>query len=209
VPRTQLYAEGKLPRDQLFSSTPPDPAFAQFTPATSPAEFADVFAAGFGTENLVTNSFRLAYLQDAQLNPDGGFPTVTDARPPANPANPLRQALKTNDLRNWVPTAPVFLCAGNQDPTVLYMNTTLIRDYWVANGLTADVRVLDLDSSITIDDPQAGRKLGFAAAKAAVAAAAVSGGATDEGAAAVRESYHSTLIPPFCLDAAKSFFDAR
>ena len=28
VPRTQLFAEGKLPRDQLFSSTPPDPSFA-------------------------------------------------------------------------------------------------------------------------------------------------------------------------------------
>lgn len=209
VPRTQLFAEGKLPRDQLFSGTPPDPSYAQFTPATTPAELAHVFAAGFGTENLVTNSFRLAYLQDAQANPDGAFPAVTDGRPAANPANGLRQAFKTNDLRNWTPTSPVLLCAGDGDPTVLYMNTQLIRDYWTTSGTTAEIRVLDLDSDVSLDDPYAARKLGFAAAKAAVAAAAVAGGATDNGVAAVTESYHSTLVPPFCLSAAKSFFDER
>jgi hypothetical protein len=207
VPRTQLFAEGKLPRAQLFNSTPPDPSYAQFTPATTPSELAPVFAAGFGTENLVTNSYRLAYLQDAQANPDGGFPTVTDGRPAANPQHPLRQALKTNDLRTWTPTSPVLLCAGDEDPTVLYMNTQLIRDYWSANDATAEIRVLDLDSDVSLDDPYAARKLGFAAAKAAIAAAAVSGGATDNGVAAVTEAYHSTLVPPFCISAAKSFFD--
>jgi hypothetical protein len=173
-----------------------------------PADLAPVFAAGFGTENLVTNSFRLAYLQDAQAHPDGGFPAVTDGRPATSPANPLRQAFKTNDLRTWTPTSPVFLCAGDEDPTVLYMNTQLMRDYWAANGATAEIRVLDLDSGVSLDDPYAARKIGFAAAKAAIAAAAVSGGATDNGVAAVTEAYHSTLVPPFCLSAAKSFFDA-
>jgi predicted esterase len=201
VPRTQLFAEGKLPRNQLFNSTPPDPSFAPFTPATMPAELADVFAAGFGTDHLVPNAFRLAYLQDAQAHPDGGFPLVTDGRPAANPANPLRQAYKTNDLRNWVPTAPVLLCAGNEDPTVSYMNTRLMQDFWTANGATANVSVVDLDSSIQIDDPHAARKLGFAAAKQVIE--------DDGGRAAVVESYHSTLLPPFCLSAVKSFFDAR
>jgi predicted esterase len=207
VPRTQLFAEGRLPRDQLFSSTPPDPAYAPYTPATAPANLARVFAAGFGPDHLVTNAYRLAYLRDAQLNPDGGFPTVTDGRPAANPGNGLRRAFKTNDLRTWTPTAPVFLCAGNEDPTVLYMNTQLIRDYWAATGATTQVRLLDLESALAINDPYAARKLGFAGAKAAVAAAAVSGGATDGGAAAVIEAYHSTLVPPFCLSAVKSFFD--
>jgi hypothetical protein len=201
VPRTQLFAEGKLPRDQLFSSTPPDPSFASITPATSPAELAPVFAAGFGTENLVTNAFRLAYLQDAQANPDGGFPTVLDGRPAANPANGLRRAFKRNDLRTWVPSAPVFLCGGNEDPTVLFMNTQLIQSYWAANGATAAVTVLDLDSDITSNDPDAGRKAAFAAAKAALEA--------DGGEAEVIESYHSTLLPPFCLSAVKSFFDSK
>jgi hypothetical protein len=201
VPRTQLFAEGKLPRDQLFSSTPPDPSFASITPATSPAELAPVFAAGFGTENLVTNAFRLAYLQDAQANPDGGFPTVLDGRPAANPANGLRRAFKRNDLRTWVPSTPVFLCGGNEDPTVLFMNTQLIQSYWAANAATGPVSVLDLDSDISINDPDAGRKAAFAAAKAALEA--------DGGQAEVIESYHSTLLPPFCLSAVKSFFDSK
>jgi predicted esterase len=201
VPRTQLFAEGKLPRDQLFNSTPPDPSFAQFTPATSPANLAPVFAQGFGPENLVTNAFRLAYLQDAQANPDGGFPTVLDNRPAANPANGLRRAYKRNDLRTWVPTAPVFLCGGNEDPTVIFMNTQLIQAYWAANGVTAPITVLDLDSGITSGDPDAARKAAFAVAKAAIR--------DDGGDAAVIESYHSTLLPPFCLSAVKSFFDSH
>jgi predicted esterase len=200
VPRTQLFAEGKLPRDQLFDSTPPDPSFAQFTPATTPANLAPVFAQGFGPDHLVTNAFRLAYLQDAQANPDGGFPNVLDNRPAANPGNGLRRAFKRNDLRTWVPTAPVFLCGGADDPTVTFMNTQLIQSYWSANGVTAPVTVLDLESDITSSDPNAARKAAFAAAKAAIAA--------DGGDAAVIESYHSTLVPPFCLSAVKSFFDS-
>ena len=199
VPRTQLFAEGTLPRDQLFDSTPPDPSFAQFTPATSPANLAPVFAAGFGPDHLVTNAFRLSYLQDAQANPDGSFPNMLDNRPAANPANGLRRAFKRNDLRTWVPTQPVFLCGGADDPTVLFMNTQLIQSYWAANGVTAPVTVLDLESDITSGDPNAARKAAFAAAKAAIAA--------DGGDAAVIESYHSTLVPPFCLSAVKSFFD--
>jgi predicted esterase len=200
VPRTQLFAEGKLPRDQLFDSTPPDPSLAQFTPATAPANLASVFAQGFGPEHLVTNAFRLAYLQDAQANPDGGFPNMLDNRPAANPANGLRRAFKRNDLRTWVPAAPVFLCGGADDPTVLFMNTQLIQAYWSANGVTSPVTVLDLESEITSDDPNGARKAAFAAAKAATAA--------DGGDAAVIESYHSTLVPPFCLSAVKSFFDS-
>jgi hypothetical protein len=199
VPRTQLFAEGKLPRDQLFDSTPPDPSFAAFTPATEPANLAPIFALGFGPDHLVTNAFRLAYLQDAQANPDGSFPTVLDNLPAANPANGLRRAFKRNDLRTWVPTAPVFLCGGADDPTVLFMNTQLIQNYWNANGVTAPVTVLDLESGISPGDPDAARKAGFAAAKAALEA--------DGGDEAVAESYHSTLVPPFCLSAVKSFFD--
>ena len=199
VPRTQLFAEGKLPRDQLFDSTPPDPAFAPFTPATTPANLASVFAQGFGPDHLVANAFRLSYLQDAQANPDGSFPTVLDNRPAANPANGLRRAFKRNDLRVWVPTAPVFLCGGADDPTVLFMNTQLIQAYWSANGVTAPVTVLDLESPITSSDPDAARKAAFAVAKEAIEA--------DGGDAAVQESYHSTLVPPFCLSAVKSFFD--
>jgi hypothetical protein len=149
----------------------------------------------------------LKYLQDAQTNPDGGFPTVTDGRPAAAPANPLRVAFKRNDLRDWSPTAPVQLCAGHDDPTVLYLNTERIDAYWKTTGVTA--KVLDVDGNVSLGDGDATIKLAFDTAKAAIAASAVAGGATDNGAAAVAEAYHSTLVPPFCLAATKSFFDDK
>lgn len=204
--RAELFSEGKLPESELFSSTPPDPSYAQYTPSTTPANLAPVFAIGFGPDHLVTNSYRLAYLQDAQANPDGAFPTTTDGLAAANPLHPLRKAFKTNDLRNWLPGAPVMLCAGDEDPTVLYINTQFMQNYWQANNAPA-LKVLDVDGSISLNDPDASLKAGFAAAKAAVAANAVAAGATDNGTAAVFEAYHTTLVAPFCLAAVRSFFN--
>ena len=134
-----IYANGQLPQNVLFNSTPPSAAYASITPATTPANLAPSFALGFGTPDLVTNAFRLSYLQDAAANPDGGFPTVTTGVPAAAPALALRQDLKTNDLRNWAPTAPVLLCAGDSDPTVFYLNTQLIQSYWAAASPTSTV----------------------------------------------------------------------
>lgn len=205
--RSQLYDQGLLPRQQLFNSTPPDPAYAAYTPATSPSDLAHVFALGFGTEALITNAYRLGYLQDSLARPDGGFPTLTDGLPATSPAHPLRIAFKANDLRNWSPTTPVLLCAGHDDPTVLYLNTDLMQRYWTAAGVTTSIRVLDVDDDPAVNDPDLGLKLGFNTAKEAIAAAAVAGGATDGGAAAVSEAYHSTLVPPFCLASVQSFFD--
>ncbi len=207
TPISSLYAAGALPKDVLFSSTPPAPEFASITPATTPAPLAPIFAMGFGSPNLVTNAYRLGYLRDAQAAPDGGIPTVSTGIPAASPTNTLRQALKTNDLRNWSPKAPVLLCAGDQDPTVFYLNTQLMQGYWTANVPAAPVTVLDVDSGITPGDPYAGLKNGFSAAKALVAANAVAGGATDGGATAVLQAYHGGLVPPVCLSAVKSFFD--
>ena len=65
TPRSQLYAQGKLPEFELFSATPPAPQFAADTPATTPADLAEVFALGFGPANLLKNTYRLSYLQDA------------------------------------------------------------------------------------------------------------------------------------------------
>ncbi len=198
--RSAIYDQGQLPREQLFSSTPPDPAFAAYTPATSPADLAPVFALGFGPDALILNSYRLNYLQDAQANPDGGFPTRTDGRPAATPANGLRQAFKANDLRTWVPTAPTLLCAGNEDPVVLYLNTSLMQQYWADNGATG-VTVLDVDDEPSLDDPYLELKTGFAAAKQALE---LSGGTT-----AVLEAYHTSLVSPFCLAAVTEYFDDR
>jgi alpha-beta hydrolase superfamily lysophospholipase len=204
-----LYAQGKLPQNALFNSTPPAPQYAAMTPATTPPNLAPAFAKGFGSDNLVTNAYRLNYLQDAQANPDGGFPNTTTDTPTTTAKNGLRQDAAKNDLRNWSPTAPVLLCAGDSDPTVLYLNTQLMQGYWAKAAPTASVTVLDVDSASSSGDPYGSLKTGFAAAKAAVAASGVAGGATDGGALSVLQAYHATLVPPFCLQAVKSFFDTH
>jgi alpha/beta superfamily hydrolase len=207
TPRSQLYAQGKLPEYALFSSTPPDPAFADITPPTTPANLAEVFALGFGTGNLIQNSYRLSYLQDAQSNPDGGWPIITSGVAAANSGLPWRRALQMNDLRNWVPTAPVLLCGGDGDPLVFWLNTDLMQRYWSSHApATAPISVLDLESAVSNNDPYATLKKDFGIAKDLVATTAVAQGATDGGALAVAEAYHTTLVAPFCFAAVKSFF---
>jgi hypothetical protein len=209
TPLADLEAQGKIPGSALFNSTPPDPSYAPFTPAIEPADLAAVFAKGFGADFLITNAYRATYLQDSAAAPDGAFPTKTDGLPPASPTQALRRALKTNDLRNWAPTAPVLLCAGSQDPTVFYLNTQAIQDYWAASAPTASVTVLNVDAAPASGDPYTDLKNGFQAAKDLVRTAAVIGGASDGGDEAVFGAYHAGLVPPFCLSAVKSFFDAR
>ena len=210
TPRSQLVADGKLPESAMFSATPPDPAYAAITPATTPANLAPIFALGFGPGNLIQNSFRLSYLQDAQANPDGGFPTLTSGVPPASPALALRKALAQNDLRNWTPTAPMLLCGGDQDPSVFWLNTQLMQDYLTLTApASSALQVLDLDAAQSTADPYASIKTQFGVAKQIVADAAVLQGATDHGAGAVADVYHSTLVPPFCLAAVISFFAAH
>lgn len=206
IPRSDLVAQGKLPASALFSSTPPDPSYADITPATQPANLAPVFAAGFGTDNLVTNGFRQNFLTDQRLNPDGGWPTITTGVAAATPGLPLRQALKQNDLRNWTPTAPTLLCGGNLDPAVFWLNTQLMQGYWESTAPTAPVDVLDVDSVLAGGEPYDDLKGRFELAKAMIAASAVAQGATDGGARAVLEAYHTTLVAPFCIAAASRFF---
>jgi hypothetical protein len=207
TPLSTLESNGSLP-PALFSSTPPSAAYAAETPALTPTNLATVFAAGFGTNFLVTNAYRLSYLQDAAASPDGGFPTLTNGLPPPNPSNGFRQDLKINDLRSWGPTAPVLLCGGSSDPTVFFFNTQLMQDYWTANSPSSVFTVLDVDSAAASNDPYATLKTEFAAAVAAVRVDAIASGATDGGNSAVLADYHATLVPPFCLSAAKSFFDS-
>lgn len=213
VPTDTLFAKGKLPATQLFNSQPPAPQFASLTPPSAPplvpAELTPLFASGFGTSNLVRNAYRLSMLEDQVVNPDGAYPAPTTAMAPAaNPAQPLRQAFKRNDLRNWVPRAPVLLCGGHLDPMVFFFNAEIEQAYWknahVAQGLTS---VLDVDSAPGANDPFAALKTGFAQAKAAVAAHAVQAGATDNGLSAVLQAYHPDIVAPFCMVAARGFFD--
>ena len=175
-------------------------------PCTTPANLAAVFSLGFGSDALIQNSFRLSYLRDAQAHPDGGFPTHTSGTAAESPQLPWRQALQRNDLRNWVPTAPVLLCGGDGDPVVFWLNTELMQEYWASQPSgAASIGILDLEASASADDSYAAVKQGFALAKDLVAADAVAQGATDGGERAVAEAYHTTLVAPFCFAAAKAF----
>jgi poly(3-hydroxybutyrate) depolymerase len=208
--RSEIYAAGELPEDALFDPSPPAPQFAGLTPATSPANLAEVFALGFGTGNLIINNYRLQYLMDAQAHPDGGWPNMTTGVPSTSAALPLRQAAARNDLRTWVPTAPMLLCGGDSDPQVFWLNTQLMQSYWsTSSPSTTSYRVLDIDAGALTGGPDSALTTAFAVAKAAVAADAISNGATDFGAAAVLEAYHAELVAPFCAAAVELFFSSQ
>jgi alpha/beta superfamily hydrolase len=192
-----LVARGEIPASAVFSSTPPAPEFAPLTPARIGNSYFDqVFALGFGTDHLLTNSYRLSYLHDAQFHPDGG----TTGPPPSLPANTLRLALKKNDLRNWTPVAPVLLCAGDADPVVFFLNTRLMQGYWAMHAPASPVTVLDVDAPAWLGGPYQSLRAEFQLTKTLLESIA--------GISAVREDYHAVLVPAFCVQAARSFFDA-
>jgi hypothetical protein len=84
-----------------------------------------------------------------------------------------------------------------------------MEGYWAATAPTAPVTVLDIDSTPGANDPYQTLKAEFAVAKAAIIVSAIAGGASDGGLSAVLNVYHAGLVSPFCLSAAKSFFDAH
>ena len=86
--------------------------------------------------------------------------------------------------------------AGSGDPTVLFLNTELMQNFWSDEST---VTVVDIDSGTGSDDPFEAQKTQFAIARELVQA---SGGDTE-----VLEKYHAGLVAPFCLSAVKSFFD--
>jgi hypothetical protein len=214
TPLATLFATGKLPQTTLLSSTiltntgnaTLDAIAMSITPPTTPAAQAPLFALGFGTTNLITNTYRQAYLIDAINHPDGVVPTPSTGLPPAAPTDTLRQAFKTNDMRSWVPTSPVLLCGGHQDPTVFYsVNTQTMQAFW-----TPQIAVPQLLTVVDVDPapgaPVGPVQTGFEAGVTAVATAAVLAGATDGGLAAVTQAYHGTLVPPFCAATVRGFF---
>ncbi|HET9694466.1 MAG TPA: prolyl oligopeptidase family serine peptidase, partial [Steroidobacteraceae bacterium] len=196
LPRSELYDQGKLPRDAFFSAEPPAPEYADITPPSSPAEFVPLYQRGFASSDfLIRNDYRLAYLQDMQASPDGYWPDLSSAEPPASPALPLRQALAANDLRDWTPEAPTLLCGGHDDPTVYWLNSEAMNAYWSSHAADAPVSILDVDAAPSGDaDPYGDLKRRFGLAKDLLRA--------QGGSEAVLDSYHAGLVPAFCLEAA-------
>jgi hypothetical protein len=189
----QLVAAGKLPQLAMFA--------ADSAPGPTSPSFAPFFGAGY----LVNTGFRDAYLADMAQNPCN-----QDAAAPLNcaPALPLRAASVENDLRNFLPAAPVLLCGGNADPAVFFASTQAIQTYFLSNGLpAAALTVLDVDSAPDgAGDAYAAAKIGFGQARDRLIADAIAAGR--DPAAAVTGAYHGTLVPPFCNVAARGYFQS-
>jgi hypothetical protein len=256
---TGLIAQGKIPATALFNidapvtGTPIDPLLA--VPAFDPGHpETAIFRLGFGMRNLVKNEVRVAYVGDLATNPDLGLQTLTYcASNPGSPActnpgpssfgpaaskpvNGLRGDLYVNDLRDWLPATPVFMCGGGKDPVVTYpINTGLMSAWWETQGIpvartapalaTSLVSVLDLETGLGPGDPYAPVEAAFQATIAAeyeqgyadayAAWLAANPGDTAGadaagqagGQATVAQDYHHD-VAPFCTAAARGYFSS-
>jgi len=223
---TQLFSTGKLPQTALFNSTTPvnptgnatlDAALnvALAVPSDTNDPRTPLFAAGFGTLYLINNSFRVAYAIDAATNPDGAVPTVTTGYvAAAPPTNGLRKALYNNDMRYVfglttgaaavLPTSPYLLCAGENDPSVFFLNTQIMQGFWhlAPTGL---ITVVDVDPAMP-SGAFAAIQTAFKGSQASAFQALVTGGMTTQQAQqTMLQNYHGS-VAPFCARAARSFF---
>ena len=179
---SNLVANGKVPQLALFAtgSLPAAPTGQPLSP---------LWSLGFGTPNLIKSSFRTAYLTDAATNN-------------ANPQNGLRIGLKTNDLTVNMPSpvGATLLCGGGNDPTVYYStNTSALKSSWTTNAPSTTAAAvtevnMDLNSSGAVSNPA------FSSLQTAFTSANPTSSAT------FASTYHSALVP-FCVRAARGFFD--
>jgi len=93
----------------------------------------------------------------------------------------------------------MLLCGGNADPVVFYFNTALMQRYWTADSADNAVWYLDVDSPHPPGDPFQSVKEDFSATKKLLTMV--------EGKSFVRDNYHDVIVPAFCVQAAKQFFD--
>lgn len=119
----QLIKQNKFPLLAMFQSSPT----GYDNLDNRPLPFISFL--GFDSKHyLVKTSFRENYISDLLQNPDSGAPASgappdLDTRPPLVAEHPnfiMRQLLKESDLRNVVPTAPLFICGGDRDPEVFW-----------------------------------------------------------------------------------------
>ena len=225
----ELVKNGKMPANALFQKAPTGiEAIDRLPPSSLP--FASV---GFDdSEYLIQNSFREAYLADAQVNPDGLLVANGNGLPAANPQNNLRKALKDNDLRGYIPKMPTFICGGNQDPTVFFdINTGSVTGILQRASATnpkanLNVTVLDVDATNSAKRPNQPTltMIGNASMNTWNAQAIVNGvqgkfagtlqqtviDATAQGVnpqIAVLGNYHAGLVSTACTNATRQFFD--
>jgi len=144
-----IFGTGKLPLSAMFQKAPTG---SPLLDALSPKD--PKFSFGFADSNyLINTSYRAAYLADAQAHPDGVLPVLNASSPlpAAAPANTLRQAFKLNDLRGYIPSMPVMMCGGHQDPTVFFDPNAKVMGglfgNFAASGAPVKFALLDVDTT--------------------------------------------------------------
>lgn len=224
----QLVLSGKLPASAMFQKAPTGNSTLDALSPSDPA-----FSFGFDTTHyLVKNDYRLGYLADAQKNVDWAAPylqgyTNYSPVPATLPEHPLRKALKANDLRGYLPTMPVIMCGGNQDPMVFFdVNSSLMKKLWdtdtnktsatklgiididVTNRATRQKPVyqtlgFDTVNNNSIQSQSEKMQAGFASKVQNIAAIAAANGGNPSQAVAMQ--YHG-LVTPYCMGVAQTLF---
>jgi hypothetical protein len=215
-----LFKTGRLPPKAVFSRTPPaasagsdmvlQRALQAVTPPATGGPADAIGARSFGDPALIGNTARAGVLLDAMAHPDGAALSATGVgMPSATAENPLRRAFARNDLRSWTPQSPVLMCSMQSNPWVSYhSHQQLLADLW-AELPAGRITSIDLEALVLESDSDALRmlKVEFAASRERIVANAVDKGATDGGAAALREALHHWLGQPLCMVATLGFFD--
>ena len=224
----QLILSGKLPASAMFQKAPTGNSTLDAISPSDPA-----FSFGFdAAQYLVKNDYRLGYLADAQKNVDWAVPylqgyTNYNPVPATLPEHPLRKALKANDLRGYLPTMPVIMCGGNQDPMVFFdVNSSLMKKLWDTDTnktSTTKLGIIDIDitnratrqkpvyqtlgfdtvNNNSIQSQSEKMQAGFASKVQNIAANAAANGGNPSQAVAMQ--YHG-LVTPYCMGVAQTLF---
>lgn len=117
-----------------------------------------------GVEKFFTGSYDMMDMFKQHLLPPGSH--LNELRNPAFTAdfvldehNPLREALRKNDLLDWAPTTPTVLCGSHRDAIVDFNNTYAAQASFRARGV--DVPVIDVADEVPASVSGAGHH-GFA-----------------------------------------------
>ncbi|MDM0002940.1 lipase family protein [Variovorax sp. J22P240] len=196
----ELISSGKLPKYAFFP--------ANATPGPVNASV----AINYGADHLVRQSYLTTWSDDVKARPCPGnaLPaTAASLNTPSpldcTPTTGLRKAAVANDLRNWLPTRPVLMCGGANDPTVNFNSSLATAGYFRARGMAASsLTVVDLEST-GVNDAYATARAGFAQAKAQERAASPGTDADKDQSVAL--AYHGQLVPAYCMQSARVFFE--
>jgi len=219
TPLATLFQNGKLPQTAFFDIKTPmsstgvtalDAAADQLLalPSSPPytASEAALFDSGFGSPFLISDAYRVGYVDDAVANPDeaemtligGGTLSSSNIALAATPMLGLRKDLALNDMRagGWFPQEPMLMCGGDQDPTVAFQNAAIMAALWTPYVQGGLVSILDLNAAPQAGSPFAPLQVALQQEEAQLLAANPATGIS---------SFH-TAEAPFCLVAARGFF---